>query len=405
MKIVWICHFSNSEIQDIIKPSRRIPDFAPWISNTIRVFENSQSVELHVISPHEFIPRTREFMLGGVHYHFFNAHIPIWGRHWPAFFKFDYLTDYWLNRFIIGRLVHRIKPDIIHLQGAENAYYSSSVFQFKGKYPIVINVQCFKLDRSLLTSFSRVYRKRIRIENSILQGFKHFSIRTTKMEMELKAFNPQAVTHWVRYKMAAISPIKTEKEYDIVFYGQINKTKGFEDLLEAVAVVKKRMPKIRLLVIGSPSPDYKLVISRIINELDIGENITWIGYMNSLQDVYKEVSKARISVLPSHVDIIPGTIIESMSLGLPVVSYKAGSIPELNSEQENVLLVEIGDIKGLAHNILLLLADSDFATDMSRRGIECVRKKYNEIDVLGEHRSCYQKVIADFQNQEKVHST
>ena len=143
MKIVWLCHFSNEKVQEILKPRKKIGEMASWIFSLIDLFEGLSSIELHVVSPHEYIKSDSNFELNGIYYHFFNAHIPFLGRHWPVIFKFDYWTDFFFNKTKIRKIINRINPDLIHLHGAENAYYSSSIIQFKDKYPILVTIQGF----------------------------------------------------------------------------------------------------------------------------------------------------------------------------------------------------------------------------------------------------------------------
>ena len=133
IKVVWICHFSNDHIQEILQPRRRIDEFAPWISNFIKVLQNKEDIDLHIISPHRWISRYKTFHENGITYHFFNPGIPFYGKNWPFFFPFDRITNYFFNKRNIAKIVNRIEPEIIHLIGAENSYYSSSIFQFRNR--------------------------------------------------------------------------------------------------------------------------------------------------------------------------------------------------------------------------------------------------------------------------------
>jgi len=89
MRILWICHFSNSQIREqlhfsngiidnalhylIYKKKREKSDFAVWISNGIAELERVEEIELHVISPHFNLKyKTQEFEQNKVHYHFFK---------------------------------------------------------------------------------------------------------------------------------------------------------------------------------------------------------------------------------------------------------------------------------------------------------------------------------------------
>jgi hypothetical protein len=94
LKILWMCYFSNSKIQEIIKPFKPVREFSPWMRSMIHLFENDKKIELHIVSQHEWINRNKNFNRNGISYHFFNSGIPFIGRHWPGFFKLDSWTDF-----------------------------------------------------------------------------------------------------------------------------------------------------------------------------------------------------------------------------------------------------------------------------------------------------------------------
>lgn len=399
LKVVWICKVSDPDINDRLKPCKRTPQVSPWISNTADLLSNCRTIELHIISPHEYIAGIRRFCRKGVYYYFYNNNIPIWGRHWPGFFKWDIITDYSHNKKVVKKLVDTIHPDVIHLQGAENPYYSTTALQFLENYPVVVNLQRMTLDFYRGSSKSAV--SAVKIEKEILTKFKHFSLRTKKMESDLLSYNPDAITHWVRYIIPELHVNQVRKEYDIVFFAQIIKTKGIEDLIDCLVLVKNSFPEIKLCLMGSSSRAYITFLHNMIKEKGLADNVIWKGFLPSLRDVHNEAQKSRICVLPTHYDIIPGTIIESMQLGLPVVSYNVGSIPELNEEEECVLLSEKGDIQGLADNIIRLLTNAELYNTMSKRGIECIKKRYSNQNVIQQHLDCYRAVIADFHDKQR----
>jgi len=351
-------------------------------------------MELHIISPHEYITGIKRFNRNGVYYYFFNNNIPLWGRHWPCIFKWDIMTNYAHNKMVVRKIIQSINPDVIHLQGAENPYYSSTALQFLGKYPLVVNLQ--RMTLNFFRGYHKEAVKAVEVEQEILSKFKHFSVRTKKMKEDLLSYNPKAITHWVLYSIPELMPKSLKKEYDLVYFAQINKTKGIEDTIECLKILKSKFRKVTLCIMGSCSSTYKEYLLKMAEEKGVGDCIVWEGFLPSLNDVHNEAAKAKISILPTHWDIIPGTIIESMQLGLPVVSYKAGSIPELNEDRENVLLSEIGDIEGLANNIIRLLTDYDLYNTIRERGIECIKNRYNNENVFQQHLNCYRDVIEDF---------
>lgn len=366
--------------------------YAPWITNTIKIFENLSQHELHVISPHRFIAGCKTFDIRGICYHFFNPGIPGWGRQWPSFFRWDMLTGYRDNSRIINKFIDSIEPDIIHLQGAENPYYSSSIFHLRDRYPIVVNLQ--RMDPDFQFGNTAEAHKRRAIEQSIVKGFEYFSIRTDTMRRDLLEVNPTAKTYWVPYNIPQPVSCNEPKEYDLVYFARVSKQKGIEDLIQAAILLKRDYPNISLCVIGGVNPNYREYLDELAQSGGI--QLIWKGLLPEIDAVHREACKARISVLPTHQDIIPGTIVESMQLGLPVVSYKVGSIPELNLPTESVLLAEKGDIGGLADNIKRLLADPEYAAKLVQTAKSTIERFIGAHNVLEKHLACYESVINEF---------
>lgn len=399
LKVVWICHFDNEEIRRAMRVKRVVPEFANWIPDTAKALAESDDVELHLVAPYYYISSGKSFKLGKIHYHFFNAGMPFVNKSWRPIFKRDGITDFFLSKLAVRRIVNRIKPDVIHLQGAENPYYSVTILQFMHKYPVVVNLQ--RMDLTFYTGQGILSRRRQMIEKRILKEFKHFSIRSRTMEQELLEFNPKGITHWVMYAMPNVVPIPSVKKYDLVFFARLHQCKGIEDLIHALAKVREVVPTATLLVIGTASQAYKQELLELSIKLGVADAITWRNKIPTKDELHQEVSKARISVLPTYFDVIPGTIVESMQLGLPVVSYKAGSIPELNDEFESTLLVNIGDVEGMVQHIIRLLMDKELYKLMAARGIKRMQNWFANESVIGQHMDCYRDTIEDFKASRK----
>lgn len=397
MKVVWLCHFSNQEVQEILKPRKKIGEIAPWISSLIKLMEGRGDIELHIISPHEYIKGRKEFNIRSVRYYFFNAYIPIWGKHWPGFFKFDYWTNFIFTKHKIRKVINRINPDIIHLHGAENAYYSSSIFQFKNIYPVLITIQGF-ISHTTLAQNNQL-KKRMRCEQEILKCFTHFGYRTLAMGKDILSLNPKAKLHWHYYAFPEVKPYNLTKKYDVVFFARVSKDKGIEDLLKAISIIKPNLPDITVCIIGAASLAYLNFLKKKAAQLGIFKNIYWAGFLPSQADVHKIASSSRISVLPTWHDTIPGTIIESMRLKLPVVAYSVGGIPEINDGEECISLVAKGDVNALAEKILWLLENPEIQKLQSEKAYLRAVEMFNNAKIPGDLLNAYKEVINDFKRK------
>lgn len=399
LTVVWLCYFTNDELQKILKPLKPISEIAPWISHMIPLFENRNDIELHIISPHDWLPSYKTFQKNNISFHFINKGIPVIGRHWPGFLRFDLWTNFYGLKKKIAKIVNDINPDIIHLHGAENEFCIAST-QFALRYPVFITIQGF-ISHSKNTN-SKSARIRSQNEIEIISTFKHFGYRTETMGKDIRSINPDAVLHWHNYPMKKLVPMKVEKKFDVVFFARLSKDKGIDDLLKAASLVKKQKPDVSLCVIGGGKTDRLVELS---TQLGIKENVFWAGFLPTQEDVHQMASSAKISVLPTYHDIIPGTIIESLFLKLPVVAYDVGSIHEVNKYDNIISLVEKGNVGQLSEEILTLLENAELRHQKSLLGYERVMEMFGEShdEIRQSIITAYRKTIESFHADFGVH--
>ena len=84
---------------------------------------------------------------------------------------------------------------------------------------------------------------------------------------------------------------------------------------------------------------------------------------NEVLDLF---AKADVFCLPTKVDACPWVVLEAMASGVPVVSTRVGSIPEMVGA--GGVLVEPGDIHGLREALTSLLQDPDRRRALGKAG-------------------------------------
>ncbi len=375
LKVVWLCHLNNEFItqQLGIKPSF---EFAPWVSRFAEIFEKFNEVDVHIVAPHNQIFKEYSFTKNNIHYHFFPYIIPFIPKRISNWLHVN--SNYLWNRLKIRGIVKKINPDLIHLFGTENAYFTSSIFQFNNKYPVLITIQGFA---KYVQGNSKTIIKRKKVEVEIIKSFNNFGVRDEEMKGLIKGINPKA--NFFHHEIAPYIPkaslvAEEDKEYDIIFFARVVKTKGIEDLIQSVAIAKKKIRNLKLVVVGPITNDYKDYLLKLTDKLKLLENIVFIGPKDSIEDVHRILAKSRITVLPTYTDTIPGTIIESMLVGVPCISYPVGGIPTLNKDVETLKLVEKGNIESLSNEIINLLEDESLRKSLSDRAKEQVSLRWND---------------------------
>ena len=136
----------------------------------------------------------------------------------------------------------------------------------------------------------------------------------------------------------------------LIHFGQISSRKGSDIVARALVEVWKK------------SPDFKMVwAGRVNNNREFqqylqlwgekAKNIICLGAIPKEQ-LYSILKKSVASVLPSRVDNLPNTVIESLMFGIPVIGSRGASIDELVIDGINGKLIEIGNVSSLARAML-----------------------------------------------------
>jgi glycosyltransferase involved in cell wall biosynthesis len=141
----------------------------------------------------------------------------------------------------------------------------------------------------------------------------------------------------------------------VLFVGDIMEAKGVFDLLLAWAQVKRACPHASLTMVASA--DYtKGLFSREMQSLGVDSSITLTGPLPN-PAVANLLRQSRLLCLPSHKEGTPLCVMEALACGLPVVATRVGGIPDIVEHEKTGLLIDKGDVEGLAAALVTLLRD------------------------------------------------
>ncbi len=108
----------------------------------------------------------------------------------------------------------------------------------------------------------------------------------------------------------------------VVSVGRFCKEKGFEFLIEAVAIARKSHNDICLLLVGDG--EYKEKYLEIIDRLKLRDHVFFTGFQ---ENPYKYMARCSCFVLSSISEGFPNVLAEAMALGLPVIATNCFSGP------------------------------------------------------------------------------
>jgi colanic acid/amylovoran biosynthesis glycosyltransferase len=165
--------------------------------------------------------------------------------------------------------------------------------------------------------------------------------------------------------------IFSQREYknkgviNVLYLGRLTPKKAPQNVLYALKMLEERNPPLpdwRLKIVGDGP--LKSDLERIVHEYKWTDKVEFTGHISyddpRLNKVYHQ---ADIYVLPSMTvngekEGIPGSLIEAMASGLPIISTFHAGIPFVVKNRNDGLLVKEGNIDGIADALIELLESS-----------------------------------------------
>lgn len=166
----------------------------------------------------------------------------------------------------------------------------------------------------------------------------------------------------------------------ILAVGRLDHIKGFDVLIEALALMARQGRSVRCRIIGSGpfEPSLRATIVRH----GLGETVELSGALPQ-SEVHEALGFASVFVMPSVVtpegdrDGIPVSLMEAMAVGTPVVSTRVSGIPELVDDEREGLLVPERDPPALAAALARLLDNPDLGRDLAVRARAKIEREFD----------------------------
>ena len=165
----------------------------------------------------------------------------------------------------------------------------------------------------------------------------------------------------------------------IVSVGRYVEKKGFPDLIAACALLRDRGVEFQCSIIGDGPMREEL--TGLIAEKNLQQSVILTG-PRAQDDVRQCIAAAHLSVLACRrdkdggSDNLPTVIMEAMACGTPVVSTRVAGVPEMIDDGLNGLLLNEGDVAGLAAAMERLLKDKSLAQEMGAKALKAAHEKF-----------------------------
>lgn len=164
--------------------------------------------------------------------------------------------------------------------------------------------------------------------------------------------------------------------------------KNHEGLIDVFNGILEKIPESQLLLMGKG--DLEMKIKSKVEELQIQNNVHFLGYRNDVLDILKN-SKA--FVLPSLIEGLPAVILEAMYCETPVVAYNVGGIGEVVVQGETGCLVEKNEEAEFQEQLEEILIGNKDISERVKAAKNMISDKFLNNEIAERFAKCYLEVL------------
>jgi glycosyltransferase involved in cell wall biosynthesis len=296
-------------------------------------------------------------------------------------------------------LRHRSRFNVIH----SHQIYSPTTIGWIGKrllrHPLVVNLHLGgkegdiqrllrnrRSGQARLDGLKRDADAFIAISNEILNELREQGVPDEKIHVLVNAVDPNI------YKPVSADEKQRLREKlglplnvpIVVIVARVVDIKGHSVLLKAWADVPT---PAHLVVIGTGDLEETLQAQV---KAQMPGRVTFTGKRDN---VHEYLQAADAWTLPSYGEGLPVSLLEAMSVGLPVVVTPVGAMPEIVQDGVHGIVVPVGNDAALAAALTSVIDGSEASREMGRRGRELIQEQYSIDRISQSYLELFEKLV------------
>lgn len=280
----------------------------------------------------------------------------------------------------LKEIVKTQNPDVLHLHTSDSVtLFTISDILYNLKVPTVFSKKGIGRSSSFLSLFKYNYKNidRIICVSNAVKVFMEKEVMKPKNRKKL-------VVVYDGINTARLEPVRNENLHALfgipsekLLIGNIANHATAKDLPTLLKMMHHLVyilgkTNLHLLQIGEFT-DMTEGLKNIQRELGLEDYVTFAGFQDHATDFLPQMN---LYAMSSEREGLPLTVYEAFFKKVPVISTRAGGIPEIISDGKNGFLVDVGDYKGLAEQAKQVIENPILAEQFCNRSHKLFLEKF-----------------------------
>jgi len=421
MKILWVTNVMIGELCDHLNVKH--PASGGWMEALLKDFELNDTDKIVVIST-DTRKELKLFEKGNIKYYMLPC---------GNISKFNHRNS--RNLSIIGEILKKEKPDLIHVWGTEFTlglaflkcgvdipsliyiqgvlksiarYYEAGMSKNELSYAVTIR-DILKRD-GILTQ-KKKYLKKSKFEKEIISISGNIVSENNWCKIQCESIYEEVITYNCQLNLRDEFrnyrwDLRKSENFTIMCNASGYPIKGLHMLIKALEIVVKKYKNVILYVPGPTivlgkgvsnyirQTGYSKYLRRLIREKGLENNVRFLGILPpALMAEY--MSSVRAFVVPSVIENHSSTLKEAMLVGTPCISSYVGGVPEYMISGFNGILYRFEEYEMLAKALCDIFENDNLSLKLSENARATILKKHTALNIFENMKSIYKAICLE----------
>lgn len=302
----------------------------------------------------------------------------------PCAGDLDLTFAWWL-----GRVIRWESPDLVHCHGRRGADLMGGLAARAAGVPALLSRRVDHPEPGIVSRFRyRPFRKVIAISENVAA-----SLRDSGLDEQRMTIIRSAVDH-ARFARSA-DPAVFRRQFGldpdsivIGAAGQLIPRKGHRYLLEAMAGLVRKHPKLVLIVFGQG--ELAAELEEQAGKLRLGGHVQFAGFREDLDDYLAALD---LMVHPALREGLGVAMLKAQAAGVPVVAFDVAGSREAVAHDRTGILVRPKDTGALEQAIARLLGDPALRQRFGTAARDRMQNEFSIEAMVDQHLAIYEAVL------------
>ena len=288
------------------------------------------------------------------------------------------------------RLIHQIKPDIIH----SFLFRANILARLAGNAAKVKNIICavrvIEAGHPFKHLVDRLTSSQVKVYTAVSEAARDFTIKTLKLSPEKITTIQNGIDINTVCNSSPGDFTADGYKINIGLVGRLDKQKGHVILLKALKLLISEHQNLQIYFFGE-GPE-KQTLKTLVQKEQLN---AYVLFMEPVEDIYSCISQMDMIVIPSLWEGLPNILLEAMALERPIIASRIDGITEVVKDKEEALLFEPGNEKQLAAATQTLIHDRALAQNIASKAKARVAGDFTMDSCVQKTEALYDRMLLD----------